>query len=48
MQKVAIIGGGISGLSAAWALQKKAIAFTLFEASDRVGGAIHPPQNRTA
>ena len=40
MQKVAIIGGGISGLSAAWALQKKAIAFILFEASDRVGGAI--------
>ena len=40
MKKVAIIGGGISGLSAAWTLQKKAIAFTLFEASDRVGGAI--------
>ena len=41
MQKVAIIGGGISGLSAAWALKKKAIACTLFEASERIGGAIH-------
>ena len=40
MQKVAIIGAGISGLSAAWTLQKKDIAFTLFEASERIGGAI--------
>ena len=40
MQKIAIIGGGISGLSAAWALKKKAITFTLFEASERIGGAI--------
>lgn len=40
MQRVAIIGGGISGLSAAWALKKKAIPFTLYEASEQVGGAI--------
>lgn len=35
---VAIIGGGISGLGAAWALHRSNIDFTLFEASDRPGG----------
>jgi len=38
--KVAIIGGGIAGLSAAYELQKSGAEFTLFEASDRLGGVI--------
>ena len=37
---VAIIGGGISGLSAAYELQKRRVPFLLFECSDRVGGVI--------
>lgn len=37
---VAIIGGGITGLTAAWRLQQRGIDFTLFEASDRCGGVI--------
>ena len=39
---VAIIGGGITGLTAAWRLQQKGVAYTLFEASDRCGGGIGP------
>lgn len=40
--KIVILGGGISGLSAAWALQKKypSAKMTLLEKSDRLGGAI--------
>ncbi len=37
---VAIIGGGITGLTAAFQLQQKNIPVTLYEAGDRVGGAI--------
>src|SRR5436305_13906327 len=37
--KVAIVGGGITGLAAAWELRERADV-TLFEASDRVGGKI--------
>jgi oxygen-dependent protoporphyrinogen oxidase len=45
-QHVLIVGGGISGLSAAWYLQQQArqhamnIQYTLLEASDRWGGKI--------
>ncbi|MEP0548984.1 MAG: protoporphyrinogen oxidase [Rhodothermales bacterium] len=37
---IAVIGGGISGLAAAWRLQALGGAVTLFEASDRTGGVI--------
>ncbi len=40
MQKTAIIGAGITGLTAAFELQQRGGACTLFEASDRVGGCI--------
>lgn len=37
---VAIVGGGISGLSAAWALHKRGRSFVLLEASERFGGVV--------
>ena len=37
---VAVIGGGISGLAAAWALQKRRVPYLLLEAGDRFGGVI--------
>ena len=40
MSSVAIIGAGITGLTAAFCLQRKGIPVTVYEASDRVGGAI--------
>jgi oxygen-dependent protoporphyrinogen oxidase len=40
MKPVAIIGGGITGLTAAFRLQRKNIPVTLYEASDRAGGVI--------
>jgi len=46
MKRVAIVGGGISGLSAAFHLEKARAAgadlsYTLFESSKRLGGSIH-------
>lgn len=38
--KVAIIGGGISGLTTAYLLKKKGVDVTLFEASETVGGNV--------
>ena len=35
-----IIGGGITGLSAAWEAQRRGIPYTLLEASDRWGGKV--------
>lgn len=35
-----IIGGGITGLSAAWETQQRGISYTLLEASDRWGGKV--------
>ncbi len=44
---VAIVGGGISGMSAAWYLQKKGQAdFRLFELEDRAGGNAQWGENR--
>jgi len=40
MNSVAIVGGGITGLSAAFRLRQQNIPVTLYEAGDRVGGAI--------
>ena len=36
--KIAIIGGGISGLTLAWYLQKNGVPYDLFEADTRAGG----------
>lgn len=38
--KVAIVGGGITGLSAAWYLQQAGVPYTLLERSNRWGGKI--------
>jgi oxygen-dependent protoporphyrinogen oxidase len=49
MKRVAIIGGGIAGLSAAWYLEKARqngaqLEWTLYEKSDRLGGVIRTEQ----
>ncbi len=38
--KVAVIGGGISGITAAFDLDKKGFQVTIYEKSDRLGGRI--------
>src|SRR5579875_2635462 len=43
--KIAILGGGIAGLSAAWTIEKarragQPISYSLYEAAGRVGGVI--------
>ena len=45
MKRIAIIGGGISGLSAAFALERQRLAgtsmeYALFESSPRLGGVL--------
>lgn len=40
MKSVAIIGAGITGLTAAFYLKRKGVAVTLYEASGRTGGVI--------
>jgi oxygen-dependent protoporphyrinogen oxidase len=40
MKSVAIIGAGITGLTAAFYLKRSGMPVTVYEASDRVGGAI--------
>ena len=37
---IAIVGGGIAGLATAYQLTCEGVAFTLFEASDRLGGIV--------
>jgi len=39
-EKVIIVGGGLSGLTLAYLLQKKGVNTTLLEASSRLGGRI--------
>lgn len=41
MLDVAIIGGGISGLTAAYQAQRRNLSYRVFEASQRWGGSIH-------
>ena len=40
MKSVAIIGAGITGLTAAFYLKRKGVAVTVYEGSNRVGGVI--------
>jgi len=40
MTRVAIIGGGISGLSAAFTLEQSRAEYTLYESSPRLGGVL--------
>src|ERR1700720_298325 len=40
MKRVAIIGAGITGLTAAFYLKRKGIPVTVYEGSGRVGGVI--------
>jgi oxygen-dependent protoporphyrinogen oxidase len=40
MSRIAIVGGGISGLTAAWQLHQLGQEFTLYEASLRLGGTV--------
>jgi oxygen-dependent protoporphyrinogen oxidase len=40
MNSVAIIGGGITGLTAGFYLQRRGVPVTVYEATSRVGGAI--------
>lgn len=39
-RRIAVIGGGVSGLTAAWALRREA-EVTLYESDDRLGGHAH-------
>ncbi len=39
--RVAIVGGGLSGLTAAWHLQRAGLRPTVYEGSSRAGGRIH-------
>ncbi|HSP18176.1 MAG TPA: FAD-dependent oxidoreductase, partial [Myxococcaceae bacterium] len=43
---MAILGGGVAGLSAAWRLQRRGVTdFTLLELEDRAGGTSRSGQN---
>lgn len=44
-KKVAVIGAGIAGLSAAYKLKKAGFEVTVFESSDRVGGRMHTDES---
>jgi len=46
--KVAVLGGGISGLSTAYQLAKQGVDVTIIEASPRVGGIIQTVRNATS
>ena len=39
--RIAIVGSGIAGLTAAWHLDREGHAITVYEADDRIGGHTH-------
>ncbi|MEI6045718.1 MAG: FAD-dependent oxidoreductase, partial [Chloroflexota bacterium] len=41
MKPIVIVGGGITGLAAAWELQQQGLKYILLEASDRLGGKLN-------
>ena len=41
-KKVAVVGGGISGLSAAWLLEQQGKKVTLYESEATLGGCARP------
>ncbi|WP_344468298.1 NAD(P)/FAD-dependent oxidoreductase [Kitasatospora kazusensis] len=41
MRRVAVVGSGVAGLTAAYRLQRDAVAVTLYEADTRLGGHAH-------
>ncbi|MCC6616547.1 MAG: FAD-dependent oxidoreductase [Anaerolineae bacterium] len=41
MADVVVIGGGLSGLSAAWELERLGVTYTLIEVKPRLGGSIY-------
>lgn len=48
-ERIAVIGGGVSGLAALWALNLQGHEVHIFESSDQLGGHAHsfPWQNAT-
>jgi len=44
-KRVAVIGGGLTGLTAAWRLHRRGHRVRLFEAGDRLGGAVRSERN---
>ena len=40
-KKAIVVGGGVSGLSAAWELKNKGFEVTVIERRDAAGGVIH-------
>ncbi len=40
MSEVVIVGGGLTGLSAAWELERLGVGYTLIEVKNRLGGSI--------
>ena len=40
MTRVAVVGGGIAGLAAAWYLHRDGVDVTVYEADDRLGGKV--------
>lgn len=45
-KQVIIIGGGLSGLTLAYLLEKKGFEPTIIEASSRLGGRIHTVEGK--
>src|SRR5437868_15533196 len=41
MPRIAIVGAGIAGLTAALPLQDAGLSCSIYEASDRIGGRLH-------